>query len=201
MFLSHNVNQKNFCIPPYTLCENFLSENEIQKALEFLDNQELKKAVIGTEDEMDSSVRKSNVSFHYLNRETSWLFDKIDNLIYQVNSKIYDFNLTGYDYLQYTTYENNGEYNFHTDMLTSHDEYIINNPMPRKLSISILLNDPEKDFQGGNFKFYYLTKPSELFIPKGTAIIFPSFMLHGVTPIVSGIRKSLVVWVQGPKFK
>jgi PKHD-type hydroxylase len=32
-------------------------------------------------------------------------------------------------------------------------------------------------------------------------IFFPSFMLHEVKPVTEGLRKSIVVWVEGPKFK
>jgi PKHD-type hydroxylase len=36
---------------------------------------------------------------------------------------------------------------------------------------------------------------------KGRLIIFPSYLLHKVTPIKSGTRRSLVTWVNGPHFK
>jgi PKHD-type hydroxylase len=36
---------------------------------------------------------------------------------------------------------------------------------------------------------------------RGTVIAFPSYVLHRVTPIIAGTRKSLVVWITGPKFR
>ena len=36
---------------------------------------------------------------------------------------------------------------------------------------------------------------------RGALIVFPSFVLHRVVPVTSGIRKSLVVWVAGPEFR
>lgn len=36
---------------------------------------------------------------------------------------------------------------------------------------------------------------------KGTVIIFPSYILHRVTPVTKGVRKSLAVWISGPRFK
>ena len=36
---------------------------------------------------------------------------------------------------------------------------------------------------------------------KGTLILFPSFQLHRIAPVTKGVRKSLVVWVLGPKFR
>ena len=35
---------------------------------------------------------------------------------------------------------------------------------------------------------------------QGSIIIFPSFMMHQVTPITKGIRNSLVLWAYGPPF-
>ena len=35
----------------------------------------------------------------------------------------------------------------------------------------------------------------------GTVIAFPSYVLHRVTPIESGTRKALVIWVAGPEFR
>jgi predicted 2-oxoglutarate/Fe(II)-dependent dioxygenase YbiX len=35
----------------------------------------------------------------------------------------------------------------------------------------------------------------------GSLSVFPSYQLHEVTPVESGIRRALVGWVIGPKFK
>ena len=71
----------------------------------------------------------------------------------------------------------------------------------RKLSLSLLINEPDKDFIGGEF-FINLSKNASLHtLKKGQMILFPSFMLHGVSPVISGVRKSIVIWVEGPKFK
>ncbi len=36
---------------------------------------------------------------------------------------------------------------------------------------------------------------------KGRMIFFPSFLIHRVAPVTQGIRRSLVIWVTGPKFR
>ena len=38
-------------------------------------------------------------------------------------------------------------------------------------------------------------------IARGTATLFPSYMLHRVTPVTEGIRHSLTVWAHGPAFR
>ena len=36
---------------------------------------------------------------------------------------------------------------------------------------------------------------------KGSVLLFPSYILHRVTPIKSGVRRTLVNWISGPHFK
>ena len=69
-------------------------------------------------------------------------------------------------------------------------------PSTRKLAYSVILND---DFEGGNLQLEagppnmrnrIINMQSQI----GTMIFFPSTMWHRVTPIVKGVRKTLVVW-------
>jgi len=72
----------------------------------------------------------------------------------------------------------------------------------RKLSIVMLLNNPVKDFSGGEFELNINNEQKPL-VPemnKGTIIAFPSFLLHRVKPVYLGVRKSIVIWVEGPRF-
>jgi PKHD-type hydroxylase len=70
---------------------------------------------------------------------------------------------------------------------------------PRKLSLTLLLND---DFEGGEFQVNDGKEEMAITVPmnKGRVVLFPSFMIHRVKPVTKGVRKSLVVWVLGPKF-
>jgi PKHD-type hydroxylase len=66
--------------------------------------------------------------------------------------------------------------------------------------MSMLLNTPGVDFEGGDFSTF-LSKEQNIPLKKGEILIFPSFIVHSVKPVTKGIRKSLVIWVTGPKFK
>jgi len=78
----------------------------------------------------------------------------------------------------------------------------------RKLSVTINLNNPG-DYEGGNLKFDFghHTEDGVQFHecdeirPKGSIIVFPSFIDHCVTPVTSGTRYSLVLWNLGRPFK
>ena len=38
-------------------------------------------------------------------------------------------------------------------------------------------------------------------LPKGTIVVFPSFLWHRVQPVTKGTRYSLVCWFTGPPFR
>jgi PKHD-type hydroxylase len=150
---------------------------------------------------LDPTVRTSKVSFHHPSEQTAWIFTRLNSIIEMVNNRWYNFDLNGYDRFQYAEYHgtDSGHYNWHIDMFTGTLPEHGNET--RKLSLTLLLNDPETDFKGGEFHLGHGEKFESVKLKKGTIILFPSFSLHRVTPVTEGIRKSLVVWVLGPKWK
>ena len=148
--------------------------------------------------------RKSMVKFHNYNENTAWVFERLNSTIDQVNSRFYNFDLNGYDSMQYTEYYDyeSGKYDFHMDTImdTTID---FKDVEVRKLSMTLVLNEPGVDFEGGAFEINNgrESDPMKVEAPRGRIILFPSFMLHRVAPVTKGTRKSLVVWVLGPKFK
>ena len=71
----------------------------------------------------------------------------------------------------------------------------------RKLSFSMQLSGPD-DYEGGNLQFQ-LDNGECIFAPrqKGAVILFDSRLRHRVLPITKGIRKSLVGWCNGPRWR
>ena len=77
----------------------------------------------------------------------------------------------------------------------------------RKLSMTVNLTDPG-EYSGGEFQIdrgphfgderYYTVNEIR---PRGSVIVFPSFVYHQVTPVEWGERKSLVMWTLGPKWR
>jgi PKHD-type hydroxylase len=179
--------------------EKFLNESEVQIVENFLSDKELTTGEIGPEGRTLEN-RKSKIHFFGYSQETKWLFEKINRVIENVNEEYYNFDLNGYDSIQYSEYraEDDGRYNFHIDFM--HDAIPQNEYdfMTRKLSFSLLLND---DYVGGDFEFTFGEKPLQHKLRKGDIILFPSFFMHRVTPVTEGVRKSLVSWVTGPKFR
>jgi PKHD-type hydroxylase len=70
------------------------------------------------------------------------------------------------------------------------------------MSIVIQLTDPS-EYEGGDFEIdsQYPQLPKEEIREKGSVLVFPSFIPHRVTPVTKGVRRSLVSWIEGPKFR
>jgi len=108
------------------------------------------------------------------------------------NHHAWKFDITHANQAEFLIYPAGGRYQAHTDTMLSQGEEC------RKLTVLAFLND---DFTGGRF---YLQDGHERFYPpqaKGTVLVFPSFILHGVEDVEQGQRCSVVCWMVGKFFK
>ena len=140
-----------------------------------------------------STLRTSNISWIFPSLESNWIFERITSIVDNLNDNYFKFNIYGLaEGLQFTKYQSpDGEYRMHTDRAF--------NTSIRKLSVSIQLSDPDT-YTGGDLCIYQEETPSTLPKSQGTVIVFPSFMVHEVKKIHTGIRYSLVSWVTGEPF-
>jgi predicted 2-oxoglutarate/Fe(II)-dependent dioxygenase YbiX len=72
--------------------------------------------------------------------------------------------------------------------------------MTRKISISVPLNDPA-EYAGGVLEFNQGTNIARVEQLPGAPIIFPSWLIHRVSPVTRGRRYSLVAWIRGPNWR
>ena len=77
------------------------------------------------------------------------------------------------------------------------------------MSNVVQLTDP-KEYEGGELEFDFRQndpdkkrkpKIAKEIAPKGSIIVFPSFVWHRVKPVTKGLRYSLVNWNLGWPFK
>ena len=76
-----------------------------------------------------------------------------------------------------------------------------NTELVRKLSFAMQLSDPD-DYEGGNVQL--LDEAGSTYIAprkKGSIMLFDSRTQHRVLKVTKGVRKSLVGWVLGPRWK
>ena len=134
---------------------------------------------------------------------------------------LYDLSHIDQESLQYTVYDSGEYYGWHSDadLSTMHtplsewnkaqksveevniDKIRTQNEFCRKLSFSLLIADPS-DYRGGNLEIYGF-QDKKYIVPKqrGTIILFDSRAKHRVTKVTEGVRKSIVGWTVGPRWK
>lgn len=137
--------------------------------------------------------------------DTQWIYDKINLAVERHNDYTFNLELSGLPYLQYAEYPEGGFHDFHMDLAFDVPriyDYRINEHF-RKLTVVLLLNQPEVDFKGGEFHINMSMErtPVHVGLNKGSLLMFPSFLLHKVCPVTWGLRKTLTTWVLGPKLR
>jgi PKHD-type hydroxylase len=172
--------------------DGIFTKEECEKIIT-IGTRNLEDALVNAENSLDHEIRKSKVSWISAGVETNWIFQRLTDTITSINAQYFKFDLWGMaEGLQFTKYEApGGKYNPHIDSMYK--------GRIRKLSITVQLSDPE-DYEGGEL---IINNGGELVMDKkqGRAILFPSYMMHGVKPVTKGTRYSLVVWITGPQFK
>lgn len=178
-------------IPSWTYVDAFTSE-ECDQIVAYCKTFQLKTGGI-VSGQIDG-IRASDIVHITPSDANEWIIKRMNEAIVTAN-ETYQFKLTGYDSFQYGEYdaEKEGHYDFHTDNF-----WDVAEERMRKLSLSLILND---DYEGGMFQIQVANEPILIPQKKGRVLIFPSFVLHGVTEVYSGVRKSIVVWVKGPHFE
>ena len=184
----NDINQTNY----YWFKEGF-STDEVDKIIKDAEQYEFFRALVIDEENTDK-VRKSNIKWLPFDDTWSWVVDRIMNQITEANLQ-WKFNLRSViDNIQYTEYEGNGgHYDWHMDIGPDSISH-------RKISVTIQLSEPS-EYEGGKLQIKTGVGDVECPQGKGNVVIFPSFLLHRVTPLTRGNRKSLVLWVGGEHYK
>ena len=174
------------------------TDAEIEKIKELCETLTKGKGMVGgaTETEDISAVRTSTVSWLARTPESEWIYDRLAFIARKLNADFYGFDLFGFvEDMQYTVYEGDvsGHYTWHLDISGC-------STAPRKFSLVLQLSDPS-EYEGGHLQVQTEPEPATVTKQKGLVTAFPSWTLHRVTPVTSGVRRTLVVWVAGPQFR
>jgi len=138
-----------------------------------------------------------------------WIYKEIQPYINQANQLAqWNFNWDYSESCQFTKYKPGQYYDWHCDSWEGvYKEKGPTNGKIRKLSVTVSLSD-EKDYSGGELEFQFRNmdnpkKPTvcKEILPKGSLVVFPSFVWHRVKPVKKGVRYSLVLWNLGYPFQ
>ena len=199
---------------------DFLSDDEIEKIKDYTKKLIQETARVNSQEQekkkkeftLDYHIKDTNKGFLprkrstkikwiLLEKDIEWLYKKLIDKIRHVNQDNFDLQLKFMENLQFSEYSDkeNGFYATHTDCgRTGSLENFVD---IRKLSFTIQLTD-ENEYTGGELILYpqgcdKLVAPKK----KGTIVFFESNIAHEVTPVIKGVRHSLVSWVQGPNLR
>lgn len=121
---------------------------------------------------------------------TQMAMQRILPVLKQVNQAHYRFQINGVEAPHFCTYQVG-------ECSPWHHDFAGDNCTNRKLTLLVFLSDPNT-FEGGQFHLYPST-PREL-QKQGSLLVFPSYLMHQVEPVLSGVRYSFITWALGPPF-
>jgi PKHD-type hydroxylase len=179
--------------------QGLFNKNELDAMVRLGDSLALEKAELSAGGTDYENIRSTQVAWFPREPRTEALYRRMEEAVLELNARYFRFDLSGLAMFQYAVYggAEGGHFDWHKDYGRDPSDP---GQEPRKLTISLQLSDPseyegcELEVRGGN---KIDIAPKE----RGTVIAFPANILHQVTPIRSGIRRSLVVWAVGPEFR
>ena len=185
--------EKDLNMADFYFFEDVFSDKEIEEITELAMKYPAEVAGVGQDDsgKVTDTVRKSTV--RWMKNAPQWIYERLMECVNEANETMWQFNLNAArEDIQYTEYHPvGGHYDWHMDCGHGIQKQ-------RKISITVQLND---DYEGGGLEIHRGQNPQQALKKKGTVVVFPSYMLHRVTPVTKGVRNSLVLWIGGDHYR
>lgn len=179
--------------------QGLFTATELDAIAQLGDSLALEKAELSVGAQGYENIRRTLVAWVERNAETDMLYRRIEEAVLALNARYFRFDLSGLASFQYALYggPEGGHFDWHKDYGRDPADPARE---PRKLTLSLQLSDPA-DYEGCELQVRAGNKIDVAPKARGTLVAFPANVLHQVTPILSGVRKSLVVWAVGPEFR
>jgi PKHD-type hydroxylase len=199
---------------PERICDMIVKYGKVKKEDEeiaitglFGEGRDLKKNPLTKKEEKDlKKKRDSNVVW----MNDKWIYKEIMPYVHMANRNAsWNFTWEQSETCQFTKYSKGQYYDWHPDSWIKPYQNGSLKGLIRKLSVTVTLSDA-KDYKGGELEFDFKhqepgkkqdTRICTEILPKGSLVVFPSFLWHRVKPVTEGIRYSLVIWNSGYPFK
>ena len=147
----------------------------------------------------NESYTNAKIGYVYLNEKSLPYYDILTQHARRWNDEYWHMDVLGvfvcFDLIQYSA--PHGGMHWHFDLSTGGTT-----TANRKVNIITQLSDPD-DYEGGDLQLFVphekkdfpvVTAPKE----KGSALVFPPWIAHRVTPVTKGVRTSVVTYLHGP---
>lgn len=142
-------------------------------------------------------IRRAEIAWLDDIPQAAWVLDGLIPLVARANRDHFGYDITDFgESPQVARYgaERQGHFDWHSDIGAG------TWAAKRKLTIVVQLSDPA-DYDGGTLELRPDSNVTQAARARGTATVFPSFVLHRVTPVTAGTRWSLTLWSHGPAFR
>ena len=197
---------------PVGLCNKILKLGKSKKAKQAV-TANIKKDQLLNKQEMETLKVKRNSKVVWL--DEPWIYKAIQPFVHTANRNAeWNFEWDWSETAQFTQYKKGMHYNWHRDGSAE--------PYPsgrgafwqgkiRKLTSVLVLSNPS-EYKGGELEFQFQAEDPQFnkarkikvaneVAPKGSIIVFPSFVWHREKPVTKGVRYSMPAWHIGWPFK
>lgn len=183
----------------YYWYQNGFSKEELEKVYYGVSQLPFSEATVFGNDnpEVIKKIRSSSVKWIPKTDEWMWLYEKLLDMASTANREVWKFNLiSAPELIQYTEYYDTagGHYDWHQDIGPGIGS-------SRKVSLTVQLSDPT-EYDGGDLQLWR-GGDDVVTAEKGAGVvfIFPSYLMHRVTQVTRGTRRSFVLWVGGDHYR
>lgn len=176
--------------------QNALSPEDCDRAMAMATAGKMRDAGLVRQTK-DHDIRRADIAWLDDLPEGAWLMDRLIGTIVEANRNRFGFDIAEFaESAQIARYgaERQGHFDWHSDIGAG----VL--AAKRKLTIVVQLSDPDA-YEGGALELWPDSNVHQAPRMQGMATVFPSFVLHRVTPVTAGTRWSLTLWAHGPAFR
>jgi len=197
---------------PVGLCNRILKLGKSKKLEQALTRGAKKDQPL---DKQEMETLKVKRNSKVIGLDEPWIYKAIQPFVHTANQNAgWNFEWDWSEPAQFTQYKKGMHYNWHRDSTAE--------PYPseagssftgkiRKLTSVLVLSNPS-EYKGGELEFQFQAEDPQFnkgrkikvaneVAPKGSIIVFPSFVWHRVKPVTKGVRYSMPTWHIGYPFK
>lgn len=191
-----DINDNNHLLRTY-FYNHVFSKDECETILALKETHPTSESrVVGTTPGgvLDTTIRNSRSTYLNLNDpEKYWIAQRLGPLVKTTNDAYFKFKVAAFSGSQIIEYNPDSFYDWHIDVG-------VGPTASRKLSVVVFLA-PDSAYEGGRLEIQSGNRiPEQVPQGQGTLVIFPSYLLHRVAPVTTGVRNTLVTWLHGPCF-
>ena len=188
---NHALNDSSF------VGKNMFNERLLFDIDEYASHQQLETggSYASTLDGEKQPMKTRSTMIHWMTNEKYKnsllpIYQEISSKVRRINDSMWGYSYTGYEPFQYSEYKIGDYFDWHIDT----NQFTGTNI--RKVSFSLGLSN-KNEYEGGDLIIKSSDQETHYKLDRGDIIVFPSWMLHKVTPITKGKRRVVVGWGEG----